>query len=86
MWEAFLRAFILVLLMEMCSSSQIILATIVAHSQHQIMTWFGGLVALLLTCTMAFKAGQYLASTELPTNLISGIILITTGVILLWKS
>lgn len=85
MFETFAKAFFLIFLMEIFSSSQVMLAMLSAHSHWPWLTWTGGVAALLTTCLIATNAGVWVAQSNFPLNLVSGIILITTGVLILWK-
>jgi len=86
MTDAFIRAFFMILLMEFCSSSQIMLATLVSHSSHKLWTFLGAVSAFLLMCVIAATLGKWLSELKINVNLVSAAILITTGMIFIWKS
>ena len=84
--EIFFRTFITILIMELGSASQLTLAAMTAHSKNPMMSWAGGISAFLFSCLIAVMLGKVLDMIPVPMNLISGVLLIVTGAIVLWKS
>jgi len=81
----FLKTFLMVLLVEIGSTSQFAIAGIAAHSGRPMIVWTASIIALGLSCFVAVLAGKWLETLPVSPNLISGGIMILIGLFLLWK-
>lgn len=83
--ELFLKTFFMVLLVELGSTSQFTIAAISAHSEKPFIVWLAAILALATTCVMAILLGEWISNLPFSPNLISGVIMISVGIFLLWK-
>jgi len=85
MWEIYFKTFFFVLLMEIGSTSQLAIATMAIHSQHPLIIWLAGISALMVSSALAIKLGRVILMIPCPINTIMGVIMLTVGIVLLWK-
>ena len=85
MWEAIIRTFFLVVIMELGSTSQFAVAALASHSQNPFMVWLAALGALTVTTTLAVLGGSFLSKLPIEPEIISGIMMILIGAFLLCK-
>jgi len=84
--EQLIKAFMMVLVCEIGSSSQFILASLSSHSENRFMVWTGGVLALMLTSVIAVKLGSWLSKCPISPNIISGLIMLVIGMNLIWRA
>ena len=72
--------------MEIGSSDQMTLAAVANQSQQPLVCFLGALTALALVSILTIFLSRYLRLIPISMNTISGVILLATGAVMLWKS
>ena len=83
MIELFIRTFLFVLLCEIGSASNFVIASQASHSSSPYVIWGAGITALVITSAFAVLIGKYLVLLPVNPNLVSGIIMIVVGMVML---
>lgn len=86
MLALFIRTLLTVLVCEVGSASQFVIAAHASHSSHRLIVWIAGSSALILTSLMAVQMGAFMERIPINPNIISGLIMVIVGLTLLWRS
>jgi len=81
--QLFIKTFFIILLMEIGSASNFTLSAIASNSSKPLVVVMAGVTALLLTSLLAVKIGGLFSQLPVHPNIISGVILIVTGLVIL---
>ena len=78
-----LRTFLLVFVMELGSADQMVLMSSAVHSGHKLAIWASGMLAIGLVSLLSILAGDLVSRLPFSVNLVSGVLLAATGIILI---
>lgn len=84
--ETFFKTFFMIVLMEIGSSDMMYLTAVSAHSKMPWICFAGALLGIITCFILAILFSGLIQKIPVSLNLISGFMLITTGIIFLWKS
>ena len=83
--EIFLRTSVICFLMEIGSASSFTIAAMANSSPKWLLILIAGIFGIFLADLLAFKLGSYLQKLPISSNVISGTIMVTIGLIFLFK-